>query len=160
MQHTDKYHFNLIETSDTFSPEALNENARTAEKELAALADAHAADKAALEAADAALAAGQLVYTIGKYSGKGTYGSGNKNKLAFDFNPIVVFVCPNSSGYSNFGSVAWVRGMSVGASSHNSGSSVILTWAEQSVSWYGGDVNTQMNSSGVTFYYLAIGVAV
>lgn len=55
MQQTTKYKFNLIETSDTFSPDALNANARAAETELARVEAAHAADKAALEAADAAL---------------------------------------------------------------------------------------------------------
>ena len=50
MQHTEKYKFNLIETSDTFSPDALNANARTAEAQLAALA----ATDAALASTDAA----------------------------------------------------------------------------------------------------------
>ena len=56
MRQTEKYKFNIIETSDAFSPDALNENARAAETQLAALAAAdaalastHATDKAALE---------------------------------------------------------------------------------------------------------------
>ena len=46
MHQTTKYKFNLIETSDAFGPEKLNENAETAERELAAEAAAReAADK-------------------------------------------------------------------------------------------------------------------
>ena len=54
MQQTEKYKFNIIETSDMFSPDALNANARTAEAQLAALAAQEAADKAALEKTAAA----------------------------------------------------------------------------------------------------------
>ena len=53
MQHTDKYQLNLIEASDTFSPEALNENAQKLEQaisaEAAAEQQARAADVAALD---------------------------------------------------------------------------------------------------------------
>ena len=54
MQHTTKYQFSLIETSDPFSPDALNANAKAVETELAQVEAAHAADKAALEAEAAA----------------------------------------------------------------------------------------------------------
>ena len=47
MQHTDKYKLNLIETSDAFSPDALNENTRKVEDVLAAQAAAEAASQAA-----------------------------------------------------------------------------------------------------------------
>ena len=36
MQQTNKYHFNLIDTSDAFSPEALNANTQKLEDALAA----------------------------------------------------------------------------------------------------------------------------
>ena len=53
MQHTDKYQLNLIEASDTFSPDPLNENARRLEQaisaEAAAQDQARAADIAALD---------------------------------------------------------------------------------------------------------------
>ncbi len=53
MQHTDKYQLNLIETSDPFSPDPLNENAQKLEQaisaEAAAQDQARAADIAALD---------------------------------------------------------------------------------------------------------------
>ena len=51
MQQTTRYKLNLIEGGDTFSPEALNDNAKTTERELAALAAADAANKSELQAA-------------------------------------------------------------------------------------------------------------
>lgn len=89
MQQTKKYNFNLIDTSDPFSPEPLNENTQAVEDKLTAL---EAAD-AALEAADAKLnlavqkaqsaadsaqatadsayKPGQLPYYVGSYQGTG-----------------------------------------------------------------------------------------
>lgn len=49
MQQTEKYKFNLIETSDDFSPTPLNKNAETAERELARV-EAQAAAKSELTA--------------------------------------------------------------------------------------------------------------
>ena len=59
MQETTNHHFKLIDTSDVFGPEALNDNARAMEAALDALSNAYAAADAALAdayaAADAAL---------------------------------------------------------------------------------------------------------
>lgn len=61
MQQTDKYQLNLIESSDTFSPAPLNENAQKLEAaiaaEAAAGAQACAAEASARVSADAAEAA-------------------------------------------------------------------------------------------------------
>ena len=47
MQHTETYNLNLIETSDTFSPDPLNQNAQALEDAVeAARAEAQAADSA------------------------------------------------------------------------------------------------------------------
>ena len=54
MHQTTKYKFNLIETTDAFSPEKLNENAETAERELAAEAAARGAADTAIRAEFAA----------------------------------------------------------------------------------------------------------
>ena len=98
MQQTTKYKFNLIETSDTFSPDALNANARTAEAQLAALADADAALEQTIASTKSALQA--AIGTAGKtcriaygsYVGTGyadaTYGP----SITTDFRPLVLFV--------------------------------------------------------------------
>ena len=58
MQQTKTYKLNLIETDDAFSPEALNENARTLETQLSAVrGEFAAADAAEKTRVNAALAA-------------------------------------------------------------------------------------------------------
>ena len=59
MRQTTKYKLNLIESTDTFGPEALNQNAETTERELAALAALAAANQAAAAA---------LPYAVGSYA--------------------------------------------------------------------------------------------
>ena len=54
MQQTETCKLNLIETSDPFSPDALNENARTLDAQLARVDAAAAAEKARVDAAAAA----------------------------------------------------------------------------------------------------------
>lgn len=50
MQHTETYNLNLIETSDTFSPDPLNQNAQALEDALSDETDAREADVADLDA--------------------------------------------------------------------------------------------------------------
>ena len=54
MQHTTKYKFNLIETSDNFGPDAINDNAEAVERELARVETETAAGDAAVRAEFAA----------------------------------------------------------------------------------------------------------
>ena len=78
MQHTDKYKLNLIETSDAFSPDALNENTRKVEDVLAAQA---AAEATARDAADGALDQ-RLTVLEGRRLVVGAYtGNGDKNGM-------------------------------------------------------------------------------
>ena len=103
MQHTDKYKLNLIETSDAFSPDALNENTRKVEDVLAAQA---AAEAAARETADGALDQ-RLTVLEGRRLVVGTYtGNGDKNgmhvelgftpaALLFPHNLGMIYVAPD-----------------------------------------------------------------
>ena len=77
MQQTDKYKLNLVETSDAFSPDALNENTQKLEaalEEVTAHADAgdqaEAAARAALAQRVTALEARKVV--VGSYTGDGS----------------------------------------------------------------------------------------
>ncbi len=103
MQHTDKYKLNLIETSDAFSPDALNENTRKVEDVLAAQA---AAEAAARETADGALDQ-RLTVLEGRRLVVGAYtGNGDKNgmhvelgftpaALLFPHNLGMIYVAPD-----------------------------------------------------------------
>ncbi len=97
MQHTDKYKLNLIETSDAFSPDALNENTRKVEDVLAAQA---AAEAAARETADGALDQ-RLTVLEGRRLVVGTYtGNGDTAGQIIDlgFTPAAVLLGKDGKG--------------------------------------------------------------
>ena len=163
MRYTTKYKFNLIETSDKFSPEALNANAEAAERELAALAAQGAAADAAIKALNADVhpgAAGQIIrIATDTYVGTGTMGQNNPNSLKFSFKPMMVIV--GSSTEDVFHLMFRPCEQSMG----NTNARVRIVWGEQSVTWHyasgsGGMEILQCNTKGVTYNYTAIGVAV
>ena len=93
MQQTEKYKLNLIEMSDTFSPEPLNENMEALE---AALTDGLAAEAAARQSIETAL--GRRVstlegrrYSVGTYTGDGTTGN-NGQTVYVGFTPSAVLI--------------------------------------------------------------------
>ena len=101
MQQTETYKLNLIETSDTFSPNPLNENAQKLEAALAEGLAAVRADAAAGTAAEANARAAataaleQRIITLeGKHVVGGTYVGTGSGTLVIElgFTPIVVFV--------------------------------------------------------------------
>ena len=98
---------------------------------------------------------GVVRIATGSYTGTGTYGSRNPNSLTFDFEPKVVFIC---SGGNVLGE-AMIRGASYQMTQEsNTMGSNTLTWSGNSLSWYSErNANHQYNSSGMTYYYIAIG---
>ena len=96
MQQTEKRKFNIIETSDPFSPEALNENTRKVEAAL----DAH---EAAVEAVTDGLDARVTVLERFKFAcGKYILDGGFDATVDLGFTPVAVFVhhmSPNGNDY-------------------------------------------------------------
>ena len=100
MQHTDKYKLNLIETSDAFSPDALNENTQKLEaalEEVTAHADAgdqaEAAARAALAQRVTALEARRVV--VGTYTGNGNTAG---QIIDLGFTPAAVLLGKDGNG--------------------------------------------------------------
>lgn len=105
----------------------------------------------------------------GTYVGTGKSGSANKNVLSFSFTPKYLYIyCPDhiDSEYYDatflYGcSNAFVHARRTGFSAYQDGFTVTVTWASNSVSWYYTDSSssgvTQLNESGYTYYYVAIG---
>ena len=160
MQHTDKYNLNIIETTDAFGPEPLNENTRALEAQLDAVRDEFAAADADLSVRMGTLETGRLLWKLGSYSGNGGYGSSSRSRLEFDFNPIAIVIIHSSNAY--FGSHFWVRGASQGVSygsgAAGSSASVYLTWGSNSVEWFNtSSADYQLNRSGIYYAYLALG---
>ena len=166
MQHTKTCNFNIIETSDPFSPEPLNENTRSVEAQLAsvrgefAAADAgQAAQLSALTGRVGALEQGRLVYKLDTYKGTGS----SPTRLEFDFKPLLVIVDDPTGPV--YGGRVWLRGITHGTSGqHESGlyRYVTLTWEDRAVEWVTfGVVDSdeyRLNAVGVTYRYFALGI--
>ena len=101
----------------------------------------------------------------GSYTGTGTYGSGKENSLTFNFEPKFVFITAYSNSYSNVIQAMLARGQGRVVYSSVSNNNAIsysnkttLSWNENTVSWYSTDsADSQLNTSGYTYHYLAIG---
>jgi hypothetical protein len=102
----------------------------------------------------------------GNYTGTGSYGSSNRNRLTFDFSPQLVIVL-NPIGYGAPPTVM-VRGSDVAALDTESGSSsniLQVEWEANGVNWHttvtGIDSaqipRYQLNTSGRIYRYVAIG---
>ena len=104
----------------------------------------------------------------GNYSGTGTNGSGSQTSLTFAFAPKLIVILDNQTGYCNlaviipgrYGFVVAHRGSGSALSSRYSAylNRLNTSISSNTVSWYSSiDANAQMNTSGTTYYYVAIG---
>lgn len=100
-------------------------------------------------------------YEVGSYVGTGQYGSGNPNSLTFGFEPKLVCITREDENdyrailpYLGYGLV-WTSS-AVGNSGFNA-FGVGTGWSGNSVSWWNNYAAQQMNISGVTYQYMAIG---
>ncbi len=94
---------------------------------------------------------------VGSYVGTGTYGSSNPNTLTFGFEPKMVVIVPETQ-YAAY-MLALVRGVSKVTSwwYGNNSDLAFVTWADNFVSWYSTGNERQLNLSGETYDYIAIG---
>jgi len=132
------------------------------------------ADNAKIDAALAQLKSGQLRVATGSYVGKELYGESSPNVLNFDFKPLFMAVKMNHNTPINPSAVAayFVYGVTTcdTVTFNNSGSvsekPLTVVWGDNSITWwYGGNAdnayygsNLQLNSSGVSYYYVAFGI--
>lgn len=120
MQQTSQYKLNLIESGDTFSAAPLNENAEKLETTLAQHTSAIAA---------------RAKCSMGTYTGTGTYGSGKKNTLTFQFEPKLVLVM-SSPQFCLF-----LRGLNTGLKRNNEDTGAeryiqTAAWDGTTLTWY------------------------
>ena len=114
----------------------------------------------------AGLLTSRVQMQVGSYSGDGKYGSSNPCTLTFDFKPMLVFV---SASEGNF-ALAWdtipatmlaIRGMTAFYTYRNTNGdsdTAKFTWGDDTLSWYATEQYHQLNDSGKTYYYCALGV--
>lgn len=109
--------------------------------------------------------------TYGKYVGTGTKSSSNPTSLTFDFQPRLLVIFCEDSGfvgitvYPNANMLSIVNNGSVIGSSTVAlyGVSLVTSWSGFTVSWYQAGISGttsadyQLNASGYTYRYVAIG---
>ena len=164
MQQTSKYQFNLVDATDDFSPDPLNQNAQKAETLIAGLetdlTEGLETVADVIAAVNTALGAGGHTCRLafGSYTGSDQAGSSHPNTLSFGFKPLVVFIGTETNFYCWPG--VFFQGIGVGKSCvSNSSDFLYVTWSGHCVSWYSRDSNVdmQMNVSRYTYYYVALG---
>ena len=147
MQKTEIYQFNLIEGSDPFSQEPINENTAAMEAVLAGLPKIQS----------------------GSYVGTGTVGEGSPNSLTFDFVPKLV-VFDLGAGYHAAFPYVWGGGTLPVAfiNPHATGQTAILydnnvvSVEGSTMTWYAegfsaGGQEVQLNAMGKTYRWVAVG---
>lgn len=96
---------------------------------------------------------------VGSYTGTGTYGSSNPNSLTFSFSPKLLVISGSSSN-QYVGILAKNAGFMIslppeGAGDYTRG--VNMSLSENTISWYSIAPEYQLNLSGVSYQYFAIG---
>jgi len=97
----------------------------------------------------------------GSYAGKGNYGEGHPNTLTFPFSPKFVAITPDN-GTDSTGGVFFIAGQSASAglgnnSTGSSGNALLLSWGDNSVSWYSTtSAVKQLNSGSLNYHWFAI----
>jgi hypothetical protein len=104
----------------------------------------------------------------GSYVGTGKSGAGSKNVLTFDFQPKIVLITVGHHDQFHKGAI-FVYGQSESTVINNGGTvgssqgHISLAWFGNGVAWWDGYHNGdgappyQLNGSGLTYYYTAIG---
>lgn len=120
------------------------------------------AEQSVVEALNTALAGkGNCRIATGSYVGDGKYGSASPNSLTFEFQPQVIWFVTEASCQYDTG--VFIRPTT--ASRGLDGRNIILSWSENSVSWYCGITDgydhsaAQNNTLNTAYYWIAIGVA-
>ena len=117
-----------------------------------------------LDAGLAAAALGNCRIFAGSYVGTGTYGPSHPNRLTFDFSPQVIFLGTNL--VDDYNSVPEYYILFRGVNhfvARNTSSKNTVEWSGDTVTWYFDSTNDsegevkQLNESGKTYQYLAIG---
>lgn len=92
----------------------------------------------------------------GSYVGTGTHGKDNPNTLTFPFEPKLVVIQHHRLGDSY--SLYMLYGVETTSGNyHESNGTVKITWNSKTVSWYANLNDPQMNVSGETYHYFALG---
>lgn len=154
MQQTSKYQLNLIEGSDDFLPDALNENMEKLEEALNQEAELRedVAETLVALAANVGTAGKTARIVWGSYTGTGTYGASAPTVFSCDFYPLVLFV--QHAGFQMSDPLFLVHG-ATSYTAYQTGSAI---WDNRAVKIYSNEApDTQYNYSGAVYQYVILG---
>ena len=151
MTNTTNYQLPKWENTDRIQMKDFNDMTATLDAALKANADAAAA------AAAAVALCGNCRIVTGTYTGSGTYNSSGARTLSFSGKPLAVFILPTDKN-DGIGPLILLHGAPWSTTNiSNDYYFVRVTWGASSVSWYGTrNENLMANSSGKTYYYVAL----
>ena len=166
--YTEHYQLNQWEPEDKVLRTDFNADNLKIDGALVALAEGKANQETlnSLSEQVTALDGRALRWAVGSYTGTGTYGSDSPCTLNFSKSlgrAPVFFMVRRESDYSTtknpvLAAVRGIRSCSVYPSLINTArATCYLTWSGTSVSWYGEEVEVQMNADGVKYIYFAVG---
>jgi hypothetical protein len=150
MTKTTNYQLPKWEKTDRVQMKDFNDMTATLDAALKANADAAAA-------ASAVALCGNCRIVTGTYTGSGTYNSSGARTLSFSGKPLAVFILPTDKN-DGIGPLILLHGAPWSTTNiSNDYYFVRVTWGASSVSWYGTrNENLMANSSGKTYYYVAL----
>ena len=151
MTKTTNYQLPKWEKTDRIQMKDFNDMTATLDAALKANADAAAAASAAVALC------GNCRIVTGTYTGSGTYNSSGARTLNFSGKPLAVFILPTDKN-DGIGPLILLHGAPWSTTNiSNDYYFVRVTWSASSVSWYGTrNENLMANSSGKTYYYVAL----
>ena len=158
MNKTANFQLTQWEKTDRIMMEDFNRDNAAIDAALKGNAEAVAAETAAREAADTALAScGNCKIVYGTYTGTGKYGRENPNKLTFNGDPLFVIIKGSIGSAPTLGIQA-MRGWNTAYTGSADPSTVChLTWGEHSLSWYNSQSSSdQFNTSDSVYPYIAL----
>ena len=116
-----------------------------------------------------ALANTKAKIETGSYTGNGNYQSGNPIILTFGFAPKIVFICKSNSGIHESGlflplalktsNTQYGYAYMTNTSGFTVSDKNYAKFSDNTLTWYfnGTSAASQLNSSGITYHYIAIG---
>lgn len=99
----------------------------------------------------------------GSYTGTGTYGSDKPNRLTLPFEPKFLYISTatgfalrslNSSTHVLYNTLFWQEGINEVVVFNDD---VYISRSGNAISWYSSDMHSQLNETGKTYHYIAIG---
>lgn len=99
---------------------------------------------------------GNCRIAVGSYTGDGQHGAAHPNSIILPFAPQLVFFTGEAEPHNNIPvyHILLRPQQTMNLMLNYEGS---VTWREDGVSWYNDEEGYQLNNSGVTYHYIALG---